>query len=160
MIAAIDRDGAIGRAGDMPWHIREDMLYFKRTTMGHTVVMGRRTWESLGCRPLPGRRNVVVSSSLQPSEGMEVVKSIEQIAALSDAAPQEELFIIGGGSLYRSMMDLSERLYITHVDTLAEGADTWFPEIDSGKWVLQTISERVTDEKSGLSVRFAVYVRA
>ncbi|MBQ5401485.1 MAG: dihydrofolate reductase [Bacteroidales bacterium] len=131
IIVAISDNYAIGRGGDMPWHISEDLKYFKRTTVGHTVIMGRRTWESIGCRPLPNRRNIVVSRTMAPVEGVIVVSTIKKALRL---AGRKEAFVMGGGQLYAAAMPLANRLYITRVHTVIEDADTFFPEIDLQQW--------------------------
>lgn len=157
IIVAVSDNLAIGRAGDMPWHISDDLKYFKRTTQGHTVVMGRRTWESIGCRPLPGRRNIVVSRTMAAGEGFEVASSLEQ--AIKMTAADGESFIIGGGQLYREALPLAGRLYVTHVHTTVADADTFFPVINPLKWELTDISETFTDPATGLRFEFAVYGR-
>jgi len=157
IIVAVSDNLAIGRAGDMPWHISADLKYFKRTTQGHTVVMGRRTWESIGCRPLPGRRNIVVSRTMAAGEGFEVASSLEQ--AIKMTAADGESFIIGGGQLYREALPLAGRLYVTHVHTTVADADTFFPVINPLKWELTDISETFTDPATGLRFEFAVYGR-
>ena len=157
IIVAVSDNLAIGRAGDMPWHISADLKYFKRITGGHTVVMGRRTWESVGCRPLPGRRNIVVSRTMSAGEGFDVVPSLQQ--ALQMTAADDEIFIMGGGQLYREAMPLAGRLYVTHVHTTISDADTFFPVINPLKWELTGISETNTDPATGLRFEFAVYGR-
>ena len=156
IIVAVSENLAIGRAGDMPWHIGADLQYFKRTTQGHTVVMGRRTWESIGCRPLKNRRNIVVSRTLSAPEGIEVAPSLQ--SALEKSAG-EEVFVMGGGQLYREAMPLAERLYVTHVHTVVDDADTFFPVINPLRWSLTDISETFTDPETGLRYEFAVYDR-
>lgn len=157
IIVAVSENLAIGRAGDIPWHIGDDLRYFKRITSGNTLIMGRRTWESIGCRPLKNRRNIVVSRTLAVQEGMEVATSLE--AALQMAAADAEVFIMGGGQLYREAMPLAERLYVTHVHTVIDDADTFFPVINPLCWSLTEISETFTDPESGLRYEFAVYGR-
>ena len=156
IIVAVSDNLAIGRAGDMPWHISADLKYFKRVTLGHTVIMGRRTWESIGCRPLKNRENIVVSRTLEPSEGMIVAPSLEQAIA---AAGNEELFIMGGGRLYAEAISLAERLYLTRVHTVVKDADTFFPMINPEDWTRVSCSEMMTDEASGLRFEFKVYDR-
>ena len=156
IIVAVSDNLAIGRAGDMPWHIGADLKYFKRITSGHTVVMGRRTWESIGCRPLKHRRNRVVSRTMEPGEGFEVAGSLKK--ALEMAAG-EEIFIMGGGRLYAQAISVAERLYVTHVHTVVEDADTFFPEITTREWLLTDQSEPETDPASGLTYEFAIYDR-
>ena len=156
IIVAVSDNLAIGRAGDMPWHISADLKYFKRTTLNHTVIMGRRTWESIGCRPLKNRRNIVVSGTLEAGEGFEVTQSLKQ--ALEMAAG-EEIFIMGGGRLYAQAISLADRLYVTHVHTVVEDADTFFPEFTSKEWSLASRTAPETDPASGLTHEFAVYDR-
>ena len=156
IIVAISDNYAIGRGGDMPWHISEDLKYFKRTTVGHTVIMGRRTWESIGCRPLPNRRHIVVSRTMAPAEGVIVVSTIKKALRL---AGRKEAFVMGGGQLYAAAMPLANRLYITRVHTVIEDADTFFPEIDLQQWQLASRSETYTDPGSGLEFEFEVYDR-
>jgi dihydrofolate reductase len=121
IIAALDHRRAIGKDGKLPWHIPEDMKRFKRLTTGHAVLMGRKTWESLG-RPLPGRRNVVLSSS--PVPGIESYASLEE--SLRALASAERIFVIGGGNLYAQLIDRADELYLTLVDRDVE-ADAFFP---------------------------------
>lgn len=156
IIVAVSDNLAIGRGGDMPWHIGADLKYFKRTTLNHTVIMGRRTWESIGCRPLKNRRNIVVSRTLEASEGFEVAGSLDEAVAL---AGNEEIFIMGGGRLYAEAMDIAERLYLTRVHTVVEDADTFFPMINPEDWTLVSCSEMMCDEASGLRFEFKVYDR-
>ena len=155
-IVAVSDNLAIGRAGDMPWHISADLKYFKRITLNHTVIMGRRTWESIGCRPLKNRRNIVVSSTLEPGDGFEVAGSLKQALEMASG---EEIFIMGGGRLYAQAISMAERLYVTHVHTVVEDADTFFPEITTKEWLLADRSETETDQASGLTYEFAVYDR-
>ena len=157
IIVAVSDNYAIGRGGDMPWHISADLKYFKRTTLGHTVIMGRRTWESIGCRPLKNRRNIVVSSTMAAAEGVEVASSLP--AALEMTDTEEEVFIMGGGKLYAEAIALADRLYITHVHTVVKDADTFFPEITSRDWALTSREPLETDAASGLTYEFAIYDR-
>ena len=137
MIAAMARNRVIGRENQLPWHISADLKHFKRTTLGKPIVMGRKTFESIG-RPLPGRTNIVVSR--QPdyrSEGVVVVSGTEaavqkaQEVALRDGA--DEVMVIGGEQLYRGLLPYAKRLYLTEVDCEVDG-DAWFPEIERGDW--------------------------
>ena len=137
LIAAVGENGVIGDGTSMPWHLPSDFAFFKATTMGKPVVMGRKTFESIG-RPLPGRLNIVISrqAGYAPA-GVEVADSLEAALAMaraaSVAAGQDELFVIGGGQIYRAAMPLADRLYITHVALRPEG-QTQFPAIDPGDW--------------------------
>jgi dihydrofolate reductase len=130
LVAALGRNRAIGLDGKMPWHLPAELQHFKRTTMGRTIVMGRKTWQSIG-RPLPGRQNVVVSRDPNyRADGAEVAKSLEQ--ALEIAA-SDEIMIIGGGELYAVAMPLASRMVLTVID-IEPRADTWFPEWDKDEW--------------------------
>lgn len=132
IIVAVADNNAIGKDNQLLWHISEDLRYFKKVTIGATVVMGRKTYESIG-KPLPGRRNIVVSRSVVQIPGVEVFASVGAVLeALRGSV--EEVFIIGGGELYRSMLPHASRLYITFVHITIQGADTFFPEIDYSQW--------------------------
>lgn len=133
IIVAVSDDWGIGRNNDLLWNIPEDLKRFKRLTTGKTVVMGKKTWESLPKKPLPGRKNVVITDV--PGEKIEnaiTVYSIQDAIEKSDR--EEEIFIIGGGSIYRQFMPVADRLYITHVH-MKSPADVFFPEIDKNIWI-------------------------
>lgn len=131
LLVAMARNRVIGIQGRLPWHIPADLKRFKALTMGHHIVMGRKTWESIG-RLLPGRTTVVVTRRKgYPVSGGLVVHSLED--ALAAAAADDEIFIIGGGELYREALSYADRIYLTEVDADFEG-DTWFPELDPGQW--------------------------
>jgi dihydrofolate reductase len=149
IIAAVARNRGIGLAGKMPWHLSEDLRRFKRITTGHTILMGRKTWESLG-RPLPQRRNVVLSRT--PLSGVETYASIE--VALAALSQEEWVFVIGGGEIYRQTLPLAGRLYLTIVDQVVE-ADTYFPEYASLLESRFTLVAREDHE----GYRFEDYVR-
>jgi dihydrofolate reductase len=155
IIVAISDDLGIGKNNDLLWHIPEDMKRFKRLTMGKTVIMGRKTWESLPKRPLPGRRNIVITDI----QG-EVFEGAESAYSISDAAAKcnvgEEAFIMGGGSVYRQFMPIADRLYITHVHLVAP-ADIYFPEIDPGKWEIIEKEEFGADVTGGIPYTYIVY---
>ncbi len=131
LVAAVAANGVIGRNGALPWHLPEDLKYFKRLTFGKPVVMGRKTWESIG-RPLPGRHNVVVTGqSGYTADGATVVQSPD--AALSLLESEPEVMVIGGGGIYRAFLERAERLYLTEVDVEIDG-DARFPEFDRSEW--------------------------
>ncbi len=135
IIAAMAENGVIGRDGQLPWHLKADLQRFKRLTMGHTIIMGRKTWESIG-RPLPGRRMVVVTrQNGYQAEGVQVAASLDDALALARLAGDEEAFIIGGAEIYRLALPLADRLYLTRVLAPVEG-DTTFPEFDASHWRL------------------------
>ncbi|MDP3452613.1 MAG: dihydrofolate reductase [Bacteroidales bacterium] len=166
IIAAVADNGAIGRNNQLLWHIKEDLRYFKRITTGHTVIMGRKTWESLG-KPLPNRRNIVVSSTLLPTPcdslsstpTVEIYSTIEEALAAAAKEPTavpgqtvqpsisgqpiqqnvsnnsaQEVFIIGGGEIYRQTLPYAHKLYLTLVHTNIAYADTFFPAVNQTEW--------------------------
>lgn len=151
-IVAAARDGAIGRRGEIPWRLREDLRHFKELTMGHPVIMGRRTWESLPRRPLPGRRNIVLSR--RPgfrAEGAEVFTTAAE--AISACGGSEIPFIIGGAELYAAALPFCTRIFLTEVDTTVEDADAFFPALPAEEWRETGASETMTSE-SGLRYLF------
>lgn len=167
IIVAVTRDNAIGRHGDMLYHISADLRRFKALTMGHPLVMGRKTFESLPGGALPGRRNIVVTRNASFSApGAESFPTLE--AAL-EACGDEEIMVIGGGEIYRQTMPLAGRLLLTRIDTDSPDADTHFPAISSEEWTpaaadpldgsLPNPSPFATDPRSGVSYRFETLVR-
>jgi dihydrofolate reductase len=131
LVVAVARNGGIGRARALPWRLPEDLAHFKAVTMGHAVVMGRTTHESIG-RPLPGRRNVVVSRTVAALPGCEVARSLEDALALARAEDPMPM-VIGGATLYVEALPLATHLFLTEVDRDVE-ADTFFPAFDRGQW--------------------------
>ena len=152
MIAAMADNRIIGKDNQMPWHLPADFVWFKRCTMGKPVVMGRKTYESIG-RPLPGRLNIVISRDESLSiEGVTTVTSVEQ--ALEVAGDVEEVMIIGGGAIYSACLPLATKLYVTHIEAAIEG-DTQFP--DWGNEFKETYSEAYqADEKNAYNMRFTI----
>lgn len=155
IIVAAAENNVIGRNNALIWHISEDLKYFKRITSGHTVIMGRKTFESIG-KPLPNRTNIVISRNIEfKPEGCVVVSSLNE--AIAKTNPNEENFIIGGGSIYREAIGLADKLYLTKIQHSYEG-DTHFPEIgDEWKEVLREDFER--GEKFEHPFSFIVYER-
>lgn len=156
MIWAQARQGAIGRAGDMPWHLPEDLAHFKETTLGAPVIMGRRTWESLPerVRPLPGRQNVVVTRDPSyEAPGATVVTGLEDALEATD----QPAWIMGGGELYRLGMAIAQRLVVTRIELDVPGADTFAPEIDGAWQLIHRTDERVS--VTGLTYRIEQYER-
>lgn len=152
MIAAMTDNRIIGKDNQMPWHLPADFAWFKRCTMGKPVVMGRKTYESIG-RPLPGRLNIVISrDETLKIEGITTVTSIEQ--ALEVAGDVEEVMIIGGGAIYAACLPMANKLYVTHIEAAIDG-DTQFP--DWGDEFKETYSETYqADEKNAYNMRFTV----
>ena len=133
IIVAIAQNGVIGDKNSLLWHIKEDMRFFRTTTSGHAVIMGRKTFESLGSKPLPKRTNIVITRSDSEFEGALTAHSLEEAVAM--AKGDDEAFIIGGAQIYAQALDVADRMYITLVERDYEG-DTSFPEIDFSKWEL------------------------
>ena len=131
LIVAIDRDGAIGRKGDLLYHISADLKQFKARTMGNTIIMGRRTFESLPKGALPGRRNIVVTrNKAYSAPGAEVAHSLPEALALAATNPMGEPYIIGGAEIYRQALPLADVLHLTLIDASTPDADTFFPDFD------------------------------
>ncbi|NOH80230.1 type 3 dihydrofolate reductase [Vibrio sp. RE86] len=156
MIAAMANDRVIGKDNQMPWHLPADFAWFKRCTMGKPVVMGRKTYESIG-RPLPGRQNIVISRDDSLSiEGVTTVTSID--AALTAAGEVDEVMIIGGGTIYEACLPKANKLYVTHIDASVDG-DTQFPAWgDQFKEVYSEVY--AADEKNAYDMRFVVLERS
>lgn len=154
IIAAVARNWAIGMNNQLLWHIPEDFRWFKKHTSGHPVIMGRRTWESLPLKPLPGRKNIVVTDDPRDCfAGTTCVGSIE--AAVDQMDTAGENFIIGGGMVYRQFLPLAQKVYLTVVDKDFE-ADVWFPELDKSEWK-ETFREDHTDHDPGYT--FLIFER-
>lgn len=152
IIVAIARDGAIGRKGDLPFHLSPDLRHFKEITMGKPVIMGRKTFESLPGGALKGRRNIIITRQKDyEGKGAETVSSLE--TALKFTADSDEVMIIGGGEIYREALPLADRIYLTKIDAVAEGADTFFPDIPPVFRISESTPEEV-DPRSGLSYSF------
>ena len=164
IIVAVAQNGAIGRNNELLWHISEDLKYFKSTTTGHPVIMGRKTYESIG-RPLPGRRNIVLTRGAMEippiknpqTTSMEVVNSLDEIYRIAQG--DEEFFVMGGGMLYNETFGKADFLYLTRIYAEAENADTFFPQVDEREWEVVRESEMKHDEENGIDFKFIVYKR-
>lgn len=164
LIVAVAQNNAIGRNNELLWHISEDLKYFKSTTTGHPVIMGRKTYESIG-RPLPGRRNIVLTRGtleIPPvknpqTTSMEVVNSLDQVYAIAQG--EEEFFVMGGGMLYNETFGKADFLYLTRIYAEAENADTFFPEVDEMEWDVVRESQLLHDEENDIDFKFIVYKR-
>ncbi len=157
IIAAVARNGAIGKDNQLLWHLPEDMRHFRETTRGKPVIMGRKTWESLpdSFRPLPGRHNIVISRNpAYQAVGATLVSSLDE--AILKACAADEVFVIGGAELYAKTMSVAERLYLTEIDQDFAG-DVFFPEIPASEW--KEVSRKAQQGTSGLTFSFAVYQR-
>lgn len=158
IICAIARNHAIGLRGDLLYHISADLRRFKALTTGHTIIMGRRTFESLPKGALPHRRNIVLSrQSGYEAPGAEVFANLA--AALAACRPDEHVFVIGGASVYAEALPLASCLELTHIDDTPREADVYFPETDLGDWQLEHEERFPADEKTPHSYRFATYRR-
>ncbi len=157
MIVAHANNRVIGKDNDMPWHLPADLSYFKRVTLGKPVIMGRKTFESIG-RPLPGRKNIIISrDAAYHAEGVENVTSVDQALSLVEGV--EEVMIIGGGAIYDYCMPFTTKLYITHINAEIEG-DTYFPQYDAANdWLKLSEEHRASDEKNQYDLNFCVYTR-
>ena len=155
IIVAVAKNGTIGDKNALLWHIKEDMRFFRQKTTSHPVIMGRKTYDSLG-RPLPNRTNVVISRTLNHIEGCTVVHSLEEAIALFPS--EEEIFIIGGAQIYAQALDVADRMYITRVMHDYEG-DTSFPDIDLSEWKLVAEERHDRGEEYEYPFAFLTYER-
>lgn len=159
IISAIGNNNEIGKANALLWDLPIDMNHFKETTSSHPIIMGEKTFKSIG-RPLPNRRNIVLTLDKDFSyEGVEVYNSIESMekALESSLEKEEEAFIIGGGQIYKLFIEKANRLYITHVNVSFPDSDTFFPEIDKEKWKVIKQNKHPKDEKNNYDCNFVVY---
>ena len=156
IIVAIADNNAIGRDNELLWHISEDLKFFKRQTLGSPVIMGRKTFESIG-RALPGRVNIVISRGFSTGEEVAVAGSLEEAFKIAESTNLEKCFVIGGGQIYAQALEMADRLVVTHVHTVMEDADTFFPSIDPSVWTVVRSSESFTDEETGYTFEFVEY---
>ncbi len=157
IIVAVADDYGIGVKGDLPWHISEDLKYFKETTRGYPVIMGRTTYFSLPFRPLKGRKNIVLNLGGEPIPEVCCVYSFDEAFAEAEKEGKDKCFVMGGASVYRAALPMMDELYITPVHTIVDGADVFFPEIDPEVWEEVSRSETHTDPETGYRFEFAVY---
>lgn len=156
IIVAADENNAIGKNGDLLCHLPNDLKYFKKTTEGHAVVMGRKTFESLPKGALPNRRNIVVTHNKDLQfENCEMASSLTDAIAL--AGNEDEIFIIGGGSVYEQALPLADKLYVTRIHHEFEGVDTYFPGIKPSDWKVISNEEHPADEKNKYAHTFIVF---
>lgn len=157
VIVAITRNNAIGKNGDLLYHISDDLKQFKKVTMGHPIIMGRKTFESFPNGPLPGRENIVITRQSDYNvEGITPVSSLQQAC---EKAGEQEVMVIGGGEIYRQALPMASKLYLTIIDIERVDADTFFPEINFAEWKVVEESEIKTDERSGVEYRFVCLSR-
>jgi dihydrofolate reductase len=156
IIAAMDRNRLIGNENQLPWHLPADLAHFKQVTMGKPIIMGRKTYESIG-RPLPGRTNIVLTRSSDfNAEGVLTANTLEQ--ALNQVSAEDEVMIIGGSTIYELTLPRADRLYLTYVENSFEG-DAWFPDFDLEQWHIVASEEHSADEKNSSAYRFVTYAR-
>ncbi|MCB1455229.1 MAG: dihydrofolate reductase [Nitratireductor sp.] len=163
LVVAVAENGVIGADGGLPWRLPSDLKRFKAVTMGKPVIMGRKTWQSIG-KPLPGRANIVVTrdGGFQ-ADGADVTTSLDDAITLATvrarcSAGLGEICIIGGGRIYAEAMELADRLHVTHVKAAPEG-DTFFPEIDPAEWTAVSSEEIEAGERDSAAMRYVVYER-
>lgn len=159
LVVAMSENGVIGRDGGLPWHLSSDLKFFKRVTMGHPVVMGRKTYESIG-RPLPGRENIVITRDLDyAAQGVIVAGGIDDALAAAASAPGgERIMIIGGGQIYAASMALATHIILTEVHARVDG-DTRFPEIDPAVWRETSREDRPPEQEGEPSLSFVILER-
>ncbi|MDB5030730.1 dihydrofolate reductase [Mucilaginibacter sp.] len=156
IVVAISENHAIGKDNKLLWHLPKDLKHFKEITTGGTVIMGRKTYDSVG-RPLPNRRNIIITRQLITIEGCEVANSID--AALALCKDEAEVFIVGGAEIYKQAMHLTDKIYLTIVHADFE-ADTYFPEIKAAIWKETDRQDHEPDEKNALPYSFITLERA
>jgi dihydrofolate reductase len=158
LLAALDREYAIGRDNRLPWHLPDDLKRFKTLTLGKPVLMGRKTAESLG-RALPKRRNLVLTRSGRvPFDGMQAVGTLAEAVEIG-ARDADELCVIGGGGVFALALPLAARMHLTWVDTVVEGADALFPRFDTSQWRVVSREAHAADERHAVGFEFVDYVR-
>lgn len=159
MIAAVSANGVIGKDNDLAWHLPDDMKFFKQTTAGHHVLLGRKNWESipLKWRPLPNRPNIVITRNDEyQADGGTVTNSLQNALSIAKEANEEEAFIIGGGDIYRLGLPLSDRMYLTEIDAQIDG-DTFFPKWDKSAWIEVSREHHEADDRHAFPFDFVVY---
>jgi len=156
IIAAMDRNRLIGNKNQLPWYLPADLAHFKQVTMGKPIIMGRKTYDSIG-RPLPGRTNIVLTRSADfHAEGVVTANTLQQ--ALDYVSTENEVMIIGGSTIYELALPRADRLYLTYVENSFEG-DAWFPDFDLDQWHIIASEEHSADEKNSSTYRFVTYER-
>lgn len=157
IIVAVAANNAIGKDNDLLWHLPGDLKRFKETTTGHAIIMGKNTFHSLPNGALPNRRNIVVSSTLVPPDGVERYSTLQ--GALEAVAEEEEVFIIGGAQLYAAALPLADKIYFSRVEKGFPEADTYFPEFDLTEWTPSYCTRYPEDERNEYAVTLTIYQR-
>jgi dihydrofolate reductase len=154
---AMDNNRVIGKNNQLPWHLPEDLKFFKRTTIGHSIAMGRKTWDSIG-RPLPGRENIVITRNSEfTCEGCTVLNSIEDLLEYSQQK-NDEIFVIGGAEIFKLILPSADKLYLTRIYDEFEG-NTFFPVLNMEEWTLLSHEKGIKDEKNPYDYEFMIYER-
>ncbi len=153
LICAVGTNGVIGKDNQMLWHLPNDFAFFKKHTLGKTIFMGRKTWDSLPIKPLPGRRNLVLSR-----QSLDLPLNTECVDNFSCLDSEEDVMIIGGAQIYEATIDIANYLYLTHVDINIDG-DAYFPNWNKDEWVLETHEKHNADARHGYDYTFEVYSR-
>lgn len=157
-ILAMDENRVIGKDNKLPWHLPEDLKFFKRVTMGHPIVMGRKTYDSIG-KPLPGRENIIITRNVNyRNDDCTVFNHLDDFLAYSQQKPEEEFFVIGGAEIFNQLLSNADRLYITEIHEKFDG-DTFFQEVDMEKWQLISREKGLKDEKNPYDYEFTIYDR-
>ena len=156
-IAAMSKNRVIGVENDLPWHLPADMKYFMRTTRGHHVIMGRKTFESMGV-PLKNRTNIVITrDAYYTASGILVAHSLHEALQMAENSEKEEIFIIGGAEIYKLSLPVLDRIYLTEIDLEVEGGDAFFPEFESASWHLVHEERNEPDEKNHYTYTFKIF---
>lgn len=155
LIAAVDQQWGLGKNNQLLCHLPDDLKHFKTLTLGKPVIMGRKTWDSIG-KPLPGRMNIVVSRQNLTLSGASVVPTIED--AVAAAGPVDEVMIIGGGEIYRQALSLADQIYLTHIDHQFE-ADVFFPKLPLDEWQAMEIEQHPADTRHAYGFSFKTWCR-
>ena len=158
-IVAASENGVIGKHDWLPWDLPDELQYFRATTMGKPVIMGRKTYDSIG-RPMPKRHNIVVSrDTSRVIDGCDVVASVQDAVKMAEKDDATEAFVIGGAQLYEQALPLVDRLYFTRVHTVVEGGDTFMPAVDWSQWKKVSSNEHPADDKHAFAFTMEVYER-
>lgn len=159
-IVAFSDNHVIGIDNELPWHLPNDLKFFKRTTSHHTIIMGRKTFESIG-RPLPNRENIVITRNPDyKAEGVRCFDSLQMAIEYCESKAKDEVFFIGGAQIYKECVSWTDKLYITRVHTQIENGTAFFPEVDWNKWTLLEKEEQQKDDKNAFDHTFEIYQRS
>lgn len=159
IIVATAQNNAIGKDNDIPWYLPADLKYFKKTTLNHPIIMGRKCYESIG-RPLPKRTNIIITrNQTYQAAGCLVVHSLDEAIAVASESAVEEVFIIGGGEIYKESLPLCHKLYVTEVAVDINNATVFFPRVDPSAWELIKEESHLADEKNEHDYTFKVLIR-